>query len=78
VVTAHVYRVVSAYGLRPYRYPRMRRQSVMLRAPQSFLDKVLWPEFLEINAASPSISPAITDTVILRCGDVPWAARITR
>ena len=33
------------YGLRPYRYSRMRQQSVMLRAPQSFLDKVLWPEF---------------------------------
>ena len=39
------------YDLRPYRYPRMRQQSVMLRAPQSFLDKVLWPEFQEINAA---------------------------
>jgi hypothetical protein len=33
------------YGLRSYRYPRMRQQSVMLWAPQSFLDKVLWPEF---------------------------------
>ena len=39
------------YGLRPYRHPRMRRQSVMLRVPQGFLDKVLWLEFLEINAA---------------------------
>src|SRR5512144_2457718 len=27
------------YGLRPYRYPRMRRQSVMVRAPQTFLNR---------------------------------------
>jgi hypothetical protein len=52
------------YGLRPYRYSRMRQQSVMLRAPQSFLDKVLWPEFLEINAALTEYLARITDTVI--------------
>ena len=39
------------YGLRPYRYPRMRRQSVIVRAPETFLNTVLWPEFQEINAA---------------------------
>ena len=39
------------YGLRPYRYSRMRRQSVMVRAPAAFLNTVLWPEFQEINAA---------------------------
>ena len=51
------------YGLRPYRYPRMRRQSV-LRAPQSFLDKVLWPEFQEINAALAEYLAQVTDRVI--------------
>ena len=38
------------YGLRPYRYARMRRQSVMVRAPETFLNTFLWPEFQEINA----------------------------
>jgi hypothetical protein len=52
------------YGLRPYRYPRMRQQSVMLRAPQSFLDKVLWPEFQEINAALAEYLAQVTDRVI--------------
>ena len=33
------------YGLRPFRYPRMHRQSVVVKVPQSFLDQVLWPEF---------------------------------
>lgn len=39
------------YGLRPYRYPRQRRTTVMLRVPQDFLDQVLWPEFQELNQA---------------------------
>jgi hypothetical protein len=52
------------YGLRPYRYPRMRQQSVMLRAPRSFLDKVLWPEFQEINAALAEYLAQVTDRVI--------------
>ena len=52
------------YGLRPYRYPRMRRQSVMVRAPQTFLNTVLWPEFQEINAALTEYLAQVTDKVI--------------
>ncbi|TVR96500.1 MAG: hypothetical protein EA406_11770 [Rhodospirillales bacterium] len=52
------------YGLRPYRYPRMRRQSVMVRAPETFLNTVLWPEFQEINAALSDYLAQVTDTVI--------------
>ena len=52
------------YGLRPYRYPRMRRQSVMVRVPQTFLDTVLWPEFQEINAALTDYLAQVTDKVI--------------
>lgn len=39
------------YGLRPYRYHRQKRTTVMLKGPRSFLEEVLWPEFLELNAA---------------------------
>ncbi len=39
------------YGLKPYRYPRQRRTTVMLRVPQGFVDQVLWPEFQELNQA---------------------------
>jgi len=52
------------YGLRPYRFPRMRRQSVMVRAPQTFLNTVLWPEFQEINAALTEYLAQVTDKVI--------------
>src|SRR5436190_4974684 len=38
------------YGLAPYRYPRQRRSTVMLRLPKSFMDAVLWPEFRELEA----------------------------
>ena len=31
------------YGLEPYRAPRQRRSSVMLDAPESFLQDVFWP-----------------------------------
>jgi hypothetical protein len=52
------------YGLRPYRYPRMRRQSVLVRAPETFLNTVLWPEFQEINAALTGYLAEVTDKVI--------------
>jgi hypothetical protein len=38
------------YGLAPYRYPRQRRSTVMIRAPRRFVDDVLWPEFRALDA----------------------------
>ena len=52
------------YGLRPYRYPRMRRQTVVVKAPKSFLEKVLWPEFQEINAALAEYLSEMTEKII--------------
>jgi hypothetical protein len=37
------------YGLKPYRYPRQRRTTVMVRAPRGFIEQVLWPEFRDLN-----------------------------
>jgi hypothetical protein len=37
------------YGLKPYRYPRQRRTTVVVQAPKSFIDKTLWPEYLQIE-----------------------------
>lgn len=39
------------YGLKPYRYPRQRLTTVVLRVPRGFIDQVLWPEFNELNRA---------------------------
>ena len=52
------------YGLRVYRYPRMKRQSLVVKAPQSFVDQVLWPEFQQINAALSEYLAAVTDRII--------------
>jgi hypothetical protein len=52
------------YGLRPYRHPRMHRQSIMLKGPKSFLEQVLWPEFQELNAALIAYLSEITEKVI--------------
>jgi hypothetical protein len=37
------------YGIEPYRYPRQRRSTVMVRAPNRFIEQVLWPEFQELE-----------------------------
>lgn len=42
----------------------MRRQSVIVRAPEMFLNTVLWPEFEEINAALSDYLAQVTDKVI--------------
>lgn len=39
------------FGLEPYRYKRQRHTTVMVRAPRSFIDRTLWPEYLELRAA---------------------------
>jgi hypothetical protein len=52
------------YGLRPYRYARMRRNTIVVKTPRSFLDEVLWPEFQEINAVLTDYLSEITQRVI--------------
>jgi len=52
------------YGLNPYRYPRMHRQTVIVNAPRSFIDTVLWPEFQASNAALIEYLSSITEQVI--------------
>ncbi len=52
------------YGLRPFRYRRMHRQSIIVSAPKSFVEQVLWPEFEELNAALTAYLSEITDKVI--------------
>jgi hypothetical protein len=52
------------YGLRPFRHRRMRRQTIMIRAPKSFVEQVLWPEFQQLNAALLAYLSEITEKVI--------------
>ena len=52
------------YGLPVYRYPRMKRQTLILKAPKSFVDRVLWPQFQQLNSALSEYLAEVTDRVI--------------
>jgi hypothetical protein len=52
------------YGVSPYRYPRQRRSTVVLRAPRSFIETILWPEFKELDAELRSYLQEVTLRVI--------------
>jgi hypothetical protein len=52
------------YGLKPYRYPRQRHSTVVLRAPASFINGTLWPEFLQIKNALDEYLHEATERII--------------
>jgi hypothetical protein len=52
------------YGLRPYRYRRQRRTTIMLSVPPGFLKQILWPEFVQINEALSEYLADITEKII--------------
>jgi len=52
------------YGMKPYRYPRQRYSTVVLRAPRSFVNNTLWPEFLEIKTALDEYLNEATERII--------------
>ena len=37
------------YGVRPFRYPRQRSTTIMVRAPRRFFDTVVWRQFSELH-----------------------------
>ena len=37
------------YGIRPYRYPRQRRTTIMVRAPRAFFEAVVWRQFSDMH-----------------------------
>lgn len=39
------------YGLKPFRYARQRHATVIVRAPRTFINTTLWPEYLQIAQA---------------------------
>lgn len=52
------------YGIKPFRYARMHRQTVMLSAPASFVRMTLWPEFEELSRALTAHLDEITRQII--------------
>jgi len=52
------------YGLEPYRYRRQRHTTVVVRAPRSFINNTLWPEFLQIKDALDEYLNEATERII--------------
>ena len=52
------------YGLKPYRYNRQRHTTVMVRAPRSFVNGTLWPEYQELRQALNSYLNEATERII--------------
>ncbi|HZL69270.1 MAG TPA: hypothetical protein VFC29_18305 [Candidatus Limnocylindrales bacterium] len=52
------------YGLEPYRYWRQRHTTVVVRAPRSFINNTLWPEFLQIKDALDEYLNEATERII--------------
>jgi hypothetical protein len=52
------------YGLEPYRYKRQRYTTVMVRVPRSFVDKTLWPEYLQLKGALDEYLNEATERII--------------
>ncbi len=52
------------YGLEPYRYKGQRHTTVMVRAPRTFVDNTLWPEYIELEEALHSYLNEATERII--------------
>lgn len=52
------------YGIEPYRYSRQRRTTINIRAPRSFVDQTLWPEYQEISKALQEYLAEATNRII--------------
>ena len=56
--------LLRRYDLKPYRYYRQRYTTVMVKVPESFVDKTLWPEFQKINSELREYLQDITQRVV--------------
>ncbi len=56
--------LLRRYALKPYRYARQRRTTVMVRVPRSFVNDTLWPEFLQLSEVLKTYLDEMTDRVI--------------
>ena len=52
------------FGLEPNRYKGQRYTTVVVRAPRSFVDRTLWPEYLELREALDEYLNQATERII--------------
>ena len=58
--------VCRKHGLRPFRYARQRRTTVMVRARERHFDRVVWAEFGRLHAELQLYFQDVTDHLITR------------
>jgi hypothetical protein len=56
--------LLRRYGIRPYRYPRQRRTTVVATVSQRFVDETLWPEFRQISQSLQAYLAEVTERVV--------------
>jgi hypothetical protein len=52
------------YGIEPYRYKGQRYTTLIIRAPRDFIDRTLWPEYRELQAALHAYLNEATERII--------------
>lgn len=52
------------YGLNPFRYKGQRYTTVMLKVKRSFSERILWPEYLELEEALSEYLEEATERII--------------
>jgi hypothetical protein len=52
------------YGFRPFRYPRLRFTTVMVKAPRRLFEEVVWREFNELHAGLSAYLEQTTERLI--------------
>lgn len=76
--------LLRRHGVRPYRYPRQHRTTIMVRATRRFIEDELWPEFQALDRELGVYLGAATDRIIAAAvhpdgsdaEEVPDAARL--
>ncbi len=56
--------LLRRYGIKPYRYYRQRKTTVMAKVPESFVDETLWPQFQKLADTLQDYLSEVTDRVI--------------
>lgn len=54
----------NKYELRTYRYKNQKYTTTMIKASQSFMDEILWPEFKKYSASLEEFISTVTDDLI--------------
>ena len=58
--------VCRKHGVRPYRYRRQRRTSVVVRAREREFNRVVWPEYSRLQNELESYFEDVTDHLVNR------------